>query len=100
MSSERLVVGADVLKTAEGSTEALRRPGAEVPPESESRACAQWGFPGTWEACAAKAEGGIDVVGRTRRMLAASEMEVGPPEPLCRDRLQTTASCVGQEPGW
>ena len=36
------------------------------------------GSPGTWEACAAKAEGGIDVVGRTRRMLAASEMEVWP----------------------
>jgi len=33
-------------------------------------------------------------------MLAAPEMEVGPPKPLCRQRLQTTARCVGQEPGW
>ncbi len=37
---------------------------------------------------------------RTELKLAASEMEVGPPESLCRGRLQTTVSCVGQEPGW
>ncbi len=30
---------------------------------------------------------------------AAREMEVGPPQPPCRGRLQTTARCVGQEPG-
>ncbi len=30
---------------------------------------------------------------------AAWEMEVGPPQPPCRRRLQTTARCVGQEPG-
>jgi hypothetical protein len=28
------------------------------------------------------------------------EMEVGPPEPPGRGRLQTTASRVGQEPRW
>ena len=28
------------------------------------------------------------------------EMEVGPPEPAVRGRLQTTASCDGQEPWW
>ena len=37
---------------------------------------------------------------RTELKLAASEMEVGPPESLCRGRLQTAVSCVGQEPGW
>ena len=47
-----------------------------------------------------KAEGGIEVEDRTELKLAASEMEVGPPESLCRGRLQTTVSCVGQEPGW
>jgi hypothetical protein len=26
---------------------------------------------------------------------AVQEMGVGPPEPLCRGRFQTTASCVG-----
>lgn len=31
---------------------------------------------------------------------AAQEMEEGPPEPSCRGRFQTTASCVGKEPGW
>jgi hypothetical protein len=31
---------------------------------------------------------------------AAQEMRVGPSEPLCRRRLQTTTSCVGKEPGW
>src|SRR5216684_3441169 len=44
-----VVVGADVVVAAEGSTEASRWPGAEVPPGSKSRACAQWGSPGTWE---------------------------------------------------
>jgi hypothetical protein len=45
--------------------------------------------------------GGIDVEDRDRPIGAAPEMEVvGPPQPPCRGRLQTTASCVGQEPGW
>jgi hypothetical protein len=43
------VVGADVVIMAEGSTEAPRWAGAEVPPGSKSRACAQQGSPGTWE---------------------------------------------------
>src|ERR1700731_4343568 len=47
---KRVIVGADVVKIAEGSTDAPRWPGAEVPPGSESRACTQWGSPGTWEA--------------------------------------------------
>ena len=42
-------MGADVVKKTEGSTEAPRWPGVEVPPGSESRACTQWGSPGTWE---------------------------------------------------
>jgi len=47
-----------------------------------------------------KAEGGIEVEDRTGLKLATSEMEGGPPESLCRGRLQTAVSCVGQEPGW
>jgi hypothetical protein len=43
------VVGADVVIMAEASTEAPEWPGAEVPPGSKSRACAQWGSPATWE---------------------------------------------------
>jgi hypothetical protein len=35
-----------------------------------------------------------------RRGGAVQEMEVGPPEPAVRGRLQTTASCCGQEPWW
>jgi RNA-directed DNA polymerase len=35
-----------------------------------------------------------------RRCDAVQEMEVGPPEPAVRGRLQTTASCDGQEPWW
>jgi hypothetical protein len=31
---------------------------------------------------------------------AVLEMEAGPPKPVCRSRLQTTISCVGQKPGW
>jgi hypothetical protein len=55
----------------------------------------------TLSGCAAKAEGEVfDVEDRTELKLAASEMEVGPPEPPCRGRLQTTVSCVGQEPVW
>jgi len=27
-------------------------------------------------------------------------MRVGPSEPACRSRLQTTSSCSGKEPGW
>ena len=57
-------MGADVVEKAEGSTKVPRWPGAEVPPGSESRACPQRGSPGTWEACATKAEGGIDVEDR------------------------------------
>src|SRR5207245_1433659 len=49
--------------------------------------------------CATKAEGGLDVEGRTQRKLAAPEMGVGPPEPPCRGRLQTTASCAGTTAG-
>jgi len=30
----------------------------------------------------------------------AQEMRVGPSEPACRSRLQTTSSCCGQEPWW
>jgi hypothetical protein len=35
-----------------------------------------------------------------RRCGAVQEMEGGPPEPAVRGRLQTTASCDGQEPWW
>lgn len=31
---------------------------------------------------------------------AAQKMRVGPSEPLCRRRLQTTLSCDGKEPWW
>jgi RNA-directed DNA polymerase len=30
----------------------------------------------------------------------AQKMRVGPSEPVCRSRLQTTSSCCGQEPRW
>ena len=41
-------------------------------------------------------EGGIEVDDRDQPLGAAPEMEVvGPPQPPCRGRLQTTASCVG-----
>jgi hypothetical protein len=44
------IAGADAVPGAEGNTEALSRPDAEVPPGSEgSRACAHGGSPGTWE---------------------------------------------------
>ena len=32
--------------------------------------------------------------------LAAQEMRAGPSKPVVRHRLQTTASCIGQEPLW
>src|SRR5215472_6592913 len=35
-----------------------------------------------------------------RRCDAVQEMRVGPSEPAVRSRLQTTASCDGQEPWW
>src|SRR5215469_4337495 len=35
-----------------------------------------------------------------RRCDAVPEMRVGPSEPAVRSRLQTTASCDGQEPWW
>src|SRR5215469_2581597 len=35
-----------------------------------------------------------------RRCDAVQEMRVGPSEPAVRTRLQTTASCDGQEPWW
>ena len=43
-----------------------------------------------------------DCVPRThaRRCDAAQEMRVGPSKPAVRRRLQTTASCMGQEPLW
>jgi RNA-directed DNA polymerase len=43
-----------------------------------------------------------DSVPRTheRRCDAAQEMRVGPSKPAVRRRLQTTASCIGQEPLW
>ncbi len=51
--------------------------------------------------CVTRTQGGIDVEDRTRRATdAVPEMEVGPPGSPCRGRSQTTASCVGQEPGW
>jgi hypothetical protein len=40
---------------------------------------------------------------RTARVLecdAVPKMRVGPSEPACRSRLQTTSSCSGQEPLW
>ena len=30
----------------------------------------------------------------------AREMRVGPSEPACRSRFQTTLSCMGKEPLW
>jgi len=33
-------------------------------------------------------------------MKAESKMKVGPSEPTCRSRLQTTVSCYGQKPWW
>ena len=36
----------------------------------------------------------------TRCSLAAQKMREGPSKPPYRRRLQTTVSCVGQEPGW
>ncbi len=46
--------------------------------------------------CVTNAEGGVHV-GATG-CGAVQEMEVGPPGPPCRGRLQTTAGCVGQVP--
>ena len=40
------------------------------------------------------------VLDRDSRYNAVPEMEVGSPESPCRGRLQTTASCAGQEPLW
>ena len=37
---------------------------------------------------------------RATRCSAVPEMEAGPPESPYRGRLQTTAGCAGQEPGW
>lgn len=42
-------VEADVISLTEGSTDALRGPGAKAPPGPQTRACAQKGSPGTWE---------------------------------------------------
>ena len=38
--------------------------------------------------------------GNAQERDAVLEMEEGPPKPVCRSRLQTTISCVGQEPSW
>ena len=40
-------------------------------------------------ACATNKHFELEVFG------VASEMRVGPPEPACRGRLQTTSSCIG-----
>ena len=45
-------------------------------------------------------KGGVDPRIEPNGRDAASEMEEDPPKPPCRGRLQTTASCVGKEPGW
>jgi hypothetical protein len=41
------------------------------------------------------ARGGCDVTKPTRSSLAAQEMRVGPSDPDCRIRVQTTVSCSG-----
>ena len=50
------MVGADAVEPAEGSTEARKRPSAEVPPGSESMARVQRRSPGTWEALSSPPE--------------------------------------------
>jgi hypothetical protein len=35
---------------------------------------------------------------KARKRHAVREMKVGPSEPPCRGRLQTTGSCYGQKP--
>src|SRR6185295_14376720 len=52
----RPMVGADAVEPAEGSTEARKRPSAEVPPGSESTARVQRRSPGTWEALSSPPE--------------------------------------------
>ena len=46
--------------------------------------------------CATNATGGCDVEDRADGGGAALVMEVGPPQPPCRGRSQTTASCCGE----
>ena len=36
-------------------------------------------------------------VKKERKLHAVGEMEVGPPEPLCKRRLQTAISCSGRK---
>ena len=50
--------------------------------------------------CATRTQGGIDCRRSNSTSDAVPEMGVGPPRSPCRGRSQTTASCVGQEPGW
>jgi hypothetical protein len=44
---------------------------------------------------AQRGEADVDRVLLMRARVTVQEMEVGPPEPLCRGWLQTTACCVG-----
>ena len=44
-----LIVEADVVGFAEGSSEVSQWPGTELPPGSKSGACTYEGRPGTWE---------------------------------------------------
>ena len=39
-------------------------------------------------------------VKKTRKRPAVRKMEVGPPEPSCRRRLQTAVSCFSQKLRW
>jgi len=49
--------------------------------------------------CATNVGGEANVEDRVAKDDVVQEMEVGPPEPSCRGRLQTTVSCAGQIPG-
>jgi transposase len=53
----------------------------------------------TAAACVSRMRGRKRCRRSNRPSSAAREMEVGPPQPPCRRRLQTTARCAGQEPG-
>ncbi|MFH0342174.1 MAG: reverse transcriptase domain-containing protein [Chromatiales bacterium] len=52
------------------------------------------------DGCAPRRREGVVMNGAHWSSRAAQEMRVGPSEPACRRRLQTTSSCAGQEPGW
>jgi hypothetical protein len=51
-------------------------------------------------ACATNAKEGSMLKIASNLSGAVPEMEEGPPGSPCRGRSQTTAGCVGQEPGW